>query len=201
MPGDYPTAIEELAESFARLPGIGKRTAERLAMAALDWSQTDLNQFAEELSQLKERVCICEECANLADNTLCRICSSGTRDQSTICVVETPRQIPPIEKCGRYRGTYHVLGGKLAPLDGVDVDDLNVEKLLDRIEKHQVEEIILATSPDVEGEATAAFLAEELRNRFELNISRIAQGVPIGSDLTFADSATMAMAIDSRRRM
>jgi recombination protein RecR len=198
---EYPKAIEELAKSFSALPGIGRRTAERLAMGCLDWDQIDLDEFSEHVKMLKERVKICRECANLADDELCRICSNPQRDKTLVCVVETPRQIPPIEKSGRYKGVFHVLGGRIAPLDGVDVEDLNVETLYGRIERDDVEEVIIATSPDVEGEATATFLAYELRERFELQVSRIAQGVPLGSDLTFADSATMAMAIESRRKI
>ncbi len=198
---EYPKAIEELAKSFAALPGIGRRTAERLAMGSLDWDQEELDVFAEHIRTLKERVKICKECANLADDELCRICSNHERDKTLVCVVETPRQIPPIEKSGRYHGVFHVLGGKIAPLDGVEVRDLNVETLYGRIERDGIREVIIATSPDVEGEATATFLAYELRERFELDVSRIAQGVPLGSDLTFADSATMAMAIETRRKI
>ncbi len=201
MAGEYPQAIEELAKSLARLPSIGKRSAERLAMALLDWDERELHELGVQLAELHNRVHICAECGNLADDEICRICASSHRCPEVICVVENARQIPVIEKCGRYDGLYHVLGGKLSPLDGVEVEDLNVETLYDRIEANEVEEVILATSPDVEGEATAGFLAEELRNRFEIKLSRIALGVPVGSDLTFADSATMAMAIDSRRNM
>jgi len=196
---EYPKAIEELTKNFAALPGIGRRTAERLAMNALDWDQERLELFAENVRTIKERVKICSICGNLADDELCRICLDDERDASLVCVVENPRQIPPIEKSGKYKGTFHVLGGKLAPLDGIDVGDLNVETLYRRIERGTIREIIIATSPDVEGEVTATFLAQELKSRFQLKISRIAQGVPLGSDLTFADSATMAMAIESRR--
>ena len=198
MPGEYPLALENLTEQLNRLPGIGHRSAERLAMALLDWSRDDLQQFALQLAELKDKIKSCSTCGNLADDDSCRICKAQGRNRKLICVVESARQIPVIEKCGRHKGLYHVLGGKLSPLDGIDLKDLNVESLFERIEDTEVEEIILALSPDVEGEATANYLAEELRDHFDIEISRIAMGIPVGSDMTYADAATMAMAIESR---
>lgn len=201
MPGEFPKAIDELAVSLANLPGIGRRTAERLAIAILDWDNVQLQDLSEQIRDLKTNVKICAECGNLADEEICRICASPSRSFEVLCVVETARQIPVFEKSGRFTGLYHVLGGKLAPLDGVEAADLNIDMLFDRIEANETQEVILATSPDVEGEATAGYLAEELNRRFEITVTRIALGVPLGSDLTFADAATIGMAIDTRRQM
>lgn len=196
---NYPKPLQNLAQSLQALPGIGQRTAERLAMALLDWDETDLQDLGAQLAALKSLVTHCTTCGNLAEGDLCRICLSESRDRRLICVVENARQIPVIEKCHRFSGLYHVLGGRVSPLDGVEFDDLNVASLFQRIGEHGVEELIIATSPDVEGEATATYLADETRKQFDIRISRIALGVPVGSDLTFADAATMAMAIDTRR--
>lgn len=199
MAGEFPEPLEQLAHQLGHLPGIGKRTAERLAFAMLDWDEGELRQLGGDIAELKSRVHPCQTCGNLADADLCWICRNPRRNEEVICVVEQARQIPPFEKCGRFQGRYHVLGGRLAPLDGIDVDDLNLASLYRRIEAGDVEEVILATSPDVEGEATAGYLTAQLRERFELKISRIALGVPPGADLTFADVATMAIALDTRR--
>ena len=199
MMEDYPKTLQDLVYSLQALPGIGQRTAERLAMALLDWDETHLHELSDQLRTLKSRVTQCTVCGNLAEGAECRICRNPARDPKIICVVESARQIPVIEKCRRFAGLYHVLGGRVSPLDGVEFHDLNVETLFERISEHGVTELIVATSPDVEGEATATYLGDETRRRFDIQISRISLGVPVGSDLTFADSATMAMAIDNRR--
>jgi recombination protein RecR len=196
----YPKALDDLALSLKQLPGVGKRGAERLALALLDWDQQRLDQLADQLAHLRERVRPCDICGNLADSEHCRICQDASRETDVICVLEDARQVIAIERCGRFRGKYHVLGGKLSPLDGVDFEDLNTDSLMERLSAGGIREIIIATSPDVEGGATAAYLIEALAP-FDLEISRIATGVPVGSDLSFADSATMATAIDSRRRV
>ncbi len=199
MSNHYPIPIKELSQSLSGLPGIGRRTSERLTLALLDWESDQLKELGELISTLKEKVTYCEICANLADKQSCDICLDPRRNGEVICVVEYPQQIAVIDKCGRYNGLFHVLGGKIDPLANVHAENLRINQLLERIKNNTINEIILATSPDVEGEATAVYLANELREQFQLNISRIALGIPVGSDLTFADSATMAMAIDSRR--
>ncbi|HCN08607.1 MAG TPA: recombination protein RecR [Lentisphaeria bacterium] len=199
MMEDYPKALQDLAHSLKALPGIGQRTAERLAIALLDWDETHLYEFSDQLRTLKSRVTQCTICGNLAEGAECRICRNPARDHKVICVVESARQIPVVEKCRRFAGLYHVLGGRVSPLDGVEFRDLNVETLFKRISEHSITELIIATSPDVEGEATATYLGDETRRQFDIKISRISLGVPVGSDLTFADSATMAMAIDNRQ--
>jgi recombination protein RecR len=201
MMEDYPKALQDLAHSLKALPGIGQRTAERLAIALLDWDETHLHEFSDQLRTLKSRVTQCTICGNLAEGAECRICRNPARDHKVICVVESARQIPVVEKCRRFAGLYHVLGGRVSPLDGVEFRDLNVETLFKRISEHSITELIIATSPDVEGEATATYLGDETRRQFDIKISRISLGVPVGSDLTFADSATMAMAIDNRQPM
>jgi recombination protein RecR len=196
----YPQALLELIATLRRLPGIGNRTAERLALAILDWPAERLEMFGKQLTTLKERIHPCRICGNLADADECRICSDPRRDRGLICVVEQATQIQAIEGSGSFTGVYHVLGGRIVPLDGKGPDDLRLQELLDRAASEEVRELILATSPDVEGEATAAYIARELTGK-NLKITRIAAGVPVGADLSFADAATMAMAMNARHPM
>ncbi len=199
MSNHYPIPIKELSQSLSSLPGVGKRTSERLTLALLDWESDDLRRLGEQISTLKEKVTHCDICGNLAEKELCEVCLNPKRNNDVICVVEYPQQIAAIDNCGRYNGLYHVLGGKIDPLSNIHAENLRINQLIDRIKENNIREIILSTSPDVEGEATAVYLANELKDQFQLNISRIALGIPVGSDLTYADSATMAMALDSRR--
>jgi recombination protein RecR len=196
----YPKGITDLAEQLSRLPGIGKRTAERLAMAMLDWPETELEDLAEAVRNLPERVKFCECCGSFSDSQTCTICSNPHREARLICVLEYPRQVPGFERAGRFSGRYHVLGGRLSPLDGVTADDLRIQELLDRVAELDDAEVILATSADVEGEATAAYLAKRICNEFSnVRVTRIAQGIPVGADLSYTDAATLAMALESRR--
>ena len=194
----YPLALQRLIDFLGRLPGIGRRTAERLALALLDWPDELLQRFGNDLISLKERVVTCPECGNFADEGLCAVCRSPERRRDLICVVEHAAQIAAIEGSGAFRGLYHVLGGKLAPLDGKGPEDLRIEELRQRLVDGTVTEVVVATSPDVEGEATAHFLAGEFAD-LPVTFSRIAAGVPVGADLTYADAATMAMAMGGRR--
>ncbi len=194
---EYPEPLRILIRAFSRLPGIGRRTAERLTLSLLDWPEDQLREFGERLSGLPTAVGYCEKCGNLSDQQLCAICRDPGREPELICVVESPVQIMVIERAGCFRGLYHVLGGRLAPLDGQGPEDLNIEKLLQRLDAESVGELILATGADVEGEATANYL-REIAQRPDLRISRIAFGIPVGGDIGFADSATVAMAISSR---
>ncbi len=200
MPSDsgYPQPIQELVAFLRRLPGIGSRTAERLTLALLEWPEQDLTQFGEALVTLRERICACEVCGNLADTPRCRICRASDRDTARLCVVETAAQIPVIEHSGCYRGLYHVLGGRLMPLEGRGPEDLRMAELHQRLAAGGFAELILATSPDVEGEATASFIAGDCA-KYGVQVTRIAAGVPVGADLSFADSATIAMAMAGRR--
>ena len=197
-PSTYPPALEELIFSLRRLPGIGSRTAERLALALLDWPPHELEQFGALLAGLKTRLRFCEACGNLAEGPLCRVCADPRRQADVICVVEQAGQIPVFERAGCFRGLYHVLGGRIEPLEGKGPGDLRIEPLRRRLESGQVRELILATSPDVEGEATAAYLADAFK-ALPVTISRLASGIPVGADLGFADSATIAVALNARR--
>ena len=196
----YPEALQRLVAYFKRLPGVGGRTASRLALALLDWPDELLAAFGQELGALRANVRWCRICGNLADGEICRICTATGRDHSLICVVEVATQIPVIESAGCYRGLYHVLGGRLLPLEGIGPENLRLPELRERLETGGVVELILATSPDVEGEATAHFLAAEFADT-GVRITRIAAGVPVGADLSYADAATMARALGGRRSL
>ena len=194
----YPKALADVIDTLSHLPGIGRHTAQRLALALLEWSPEELRRFGEQLTVLPTEIVFCEVCGNFSDQETCRICQALDRDHGVICVVEHASQIAVIEACRGHRGMYHVLGGRLVPLEGKGPEDLRLDELSERLADGTVHEIILATSSDVEGEATAHYIAAEFA-RPGLTISRIAAGVPVGADLSYADSATMAMAIGGRR--
>lgn len=196
----YPKIIQELTVLLKRFPGVGARSAERMALGMLEWPDDALSVLSERIGELKERIHPCQRCGNICDSDFCSICSDPKRDPALLCVVESSSQIPVIERSASYRGVYCVLGGKLAPLEGKGPESLDMENLMILASDGEVREVILATSPDVEGEATAAYLAEELQE-FDVTVSRIAAGIPVGADMSCADSPTMAMAINSRRKM
>ena len=196
----YPIALQRLIAYFSKLPGVGRRSAERLALATLAWPENDVAAFADALATIREKIRPCAICGNYAEGERCPVCMDETRAKNVICVVEQPSQIIVLENAGCFRGLYHVLGGKLAPLSGVGPDKLRIAELHERIAAGGVNELIIATSPDVEGEATAHYLADDFASE-ALTISRIAAGVPVGSDLTYADAATLSIAISSRREM
>lgn len=202
MQNSYPDALLELMELLRSLPGVGRRSAERMALAIYKWDEDKLEALSGNLHTLKQRVCLCPECGNLAggkdeNGGLCCICASPLRDASSICVVEEATQIRIIEASGTFKGHYHVLGGRIAPLEGKGIDSISIEALEHRIEQGEIREIILALSPDVEGQATALYLAKRLSGH-EIRISRLAQGLPAGSDLSYADPATIAAALSGR---
>ena len=198
MSSGYPEPLTDLIETLKRLPGIGSRNAERLALALLEWDRERLRVFGDQIGSLQERIRHCAVCGNLSAEEECRICRDPGRSRDRICVVEQPTQIPVIERAGCYRGLYHVLGGRIVPLDGIGPDELRMAELLERVRSGDVREVILATSPDLEGEATASYLASELEN-CGVEVTRIAAGIPVGADLSYADSATVAMALNRRR--
>lgn len=198
----YPQSLEDLMELLRGLPGVGRRSAERMAMNLHSWDESRLQALAEVLSELKKKVGKCSICGNLADvregeKVICPICASPSRDPEILCVVEDTPQIRSIEACGVFRGVYHVLGGRIAPLEGRSVDSISADALEKRLESGTFREIIFALSPDVEGQATAVYLVNRLK-RFGLKTSRLAQGLPAGSDLSFADPATIAAALSGR---
>ena len=199
----YPQALEDLMELLRGLPGVGRRSAERMAMNLHSWDDSRLQALADVLAGLKKKVGKCSICGNLADirpeaeRVICPICSSPSRDPEILCVVEDTPQIRSIEACGVFRGVYHVLGGRIAPLEGRGVESISADALEKRLESGTFREIIFALSPDVEGQATAVYLVNRLK-KFGLKTSRLAQGLPAGSDLSFADPDTIAAALSGR---
>src|ERR687891_780516 len=187
-----PGPINRLIAELAKLPGIGQRTAQRLAFHILRSDEQDANGLAEAIREVKQRVTLCEVCFNLAEGDRCRICADGGRDRSIICVVEEPADVIPIERTHEYRGLYHVLGGALSPIDGVDAEDLKIAELLRRVEGGEVREVVLATNPTTTGEATAHHIADLLRCK--ARITRLASGLPVGADLEHADEVTLGRA-------
>ena len=193
----YPGSITTLIRTLARLPGIGRKTAERLAMHILQQPAEEAHQLARSIVDLKKRLRLCSRCFALSDDDLCRICSDPARDNGTICVVEQPADMASIEKSGAFRGRYHILGGCLAPMDGVGPDDIKITELVGRLAKETVGEIILATGTNVEGESTAAYIAGIL-SPLGVKVTRIASGVPMGGDLKYVDQVTLKRAMESR---
>ena len=193
----YPGSIKNLIRYLARLPGIGQKTAERLAMHILQQPDEEAHQLARSIVDLKKRLRLCARCFALSDDALCRICSDPSRDNGMICVVEQPGDMASIEKSGAFHGRYHILGGCLAPMEGVGPDDIKIAELVVRLEKESVREIILATGTNVEGESTAAYIAGILAP-LGVHVSRIASGVPMGGDLKYVDQVTLKRAMESR---
>lgn len=196
----HAAPIENLIEQFAKLPGIGRKTAERLAFHILNMPKEYAAQMADALLDAKEKICFCEVCQNLTDVSPCAICSDTRRDRSTICVVESPRDVIAMEKMREYKGLYHVLHGALSPMDGVGPDDLQIASLLARIGAGGVNEVIMATNPTVSGEATAMYLSKLLKP-LGVRVTRIAHGLPVGGDLEYADEVTLLRAMEGRREM
>ncbi|HEX6059153.1 MAG TPA: recombination mediator RecR [Gemmatimonadaceae bacterium] len=194
------SAIDDLATELARLPGIGRKTALRLTYHLLKQSPEQCRRLADALLTIGERVKPCARCFNLTEDELCSICRDPRRDAGIICVVEEASDIGAVERAGEFRGTYHVLGGRLSPLDGVGPEDLAIGALLERVAGGAVHEVILATNPSLEGEATALYVQRQLAGR-PLTISRIARGLPVGGDLEYADGVTIAQALSARREM
>lgn len=194
----YPPSLCRLINSLSRLPGIGRKTAERLSGSLLEWSDEQLQDFGQQLQNLHQNVRFCTCCGNFSEGDLCPVCLAPNRQRHLLCVVEQPTQIPVFENACCYQGLYHVLGGKLSPLNGRGPETLRLAELRNRLESGEVKELILATSSDVEGEATAHFLAAEFA-REGLAITRLAGGIPAGADLNYADGATLALAMTGRR--
>ena len=192
-------SVEELVTELTKLPGIGRRTAQRLAFHLLSARPEDALGLARAIEEVKARVRFCRECGNLTEEELCAVCSDPRRDRSLICVVEQPVDVVSVEKTHEYRGLYHVLGGALSPLDGVEPSDLRIQGLLERVATGDVEEVVLATNPTMTGEATAAYLADRLRGKAK--VTRLASGLPVGGDLEYADEVTLGRALVGRREM
>jgi recombination protein RecR len=195
----FSPRVENLVAQLTRLPGVGSRTAHRFAFHLLRVSSEEALALAAAIEEVKERVRFCNECGNLTEDEVCAICLDARRDHSLICVVEHPADLISLERTHEYRGLYHVLGGSLSPIDGVEPEHLRIDELLRRVERNGVQEVVLATNPNMTGEATAHFLADRLRGR--VRVTRLASGLPVGGDLEYADEVTLGRALSGRREM
>ncbi len=193
----YPDPIVKLINSLSKLPGIGKKTAERLALHILHAPNQDAATLAADIIELKNNIKLCTVCFALSDKDLCRICADPLRDKTLICVVENPTDMAAIEKANAFSGTYHILGGALSPIDGIGPDDIRIKELFKRANPEKIKEIILATKTNVEGEATASYILEKLK-KLPIKITRIASGIPMGGDLQYIDPLTMQKAMEKR---
>ena len=194
----FPAALERLTEQFARLPGIGMKSAQRLAFYVLSLPKEDADSFAQAIVDAKNSVRLCPVCQNLTDQELCGVCADPERDHSLICVVAEPKDVIAMERAREYHGVYHVLHGVISPLSHVGPDDLRIRELLTRVSGGEIREVIMATNPDTEGEATAMYIAHLLKP-FDVRVTRLAYGIPVGGHLEFADDATLMRALEGRR--
>jgi len=196
----YAKPIANLIEEFAKLPGIGPKTAQRIAFYIINMPKDSVNRFAETLLEARGKIRYCSVCGNFTDENPCKICSSRERDATTICVVENPRDVVAMEKTREYKGLYHVLHGAISPMDNIGPDDIKIKELLARLKDNTIKEIILATNPNVEGEATAMYISKLLKP-FNIKVTRIAHGVPVGGDLEYADEVTLTKALEGRKEI
>ena len=196
----YTPAVQNLIDELGKLPGVGPKSAQRIAFHLVKLSEQDALRLAHAISEAKEKVRFCERCFNMSDDQFCEICTDQRRDHSLICVVEEPRDVVAVEKTHEYRGYYHVLQGAINPIDGIGPDQLRIRELLHRLQEGTVEEVILCTNPNIEGEATAMYLAK-LIEPLGIPVTRIASGLPVGGDLEYADELTLGRAIEGRREM
>lgn len=194
-----PAPLARLTAELSRLPGIGRRTAQRLAFHLLRTDESEARDLARAIVEMREKVGLCEICFNLAEGPRCRICEDPNRDPALICVVEEPADVIPLERTHEYRGLYHVLGGALSPIDGIDPEDLKITELVRRVDGGGVSEVILATNPTTTGEATASHMADLLRDR--VRVTRLAAGLPVGADLEHTDEVTLGRAMSGRREL
>lgn len=197
---NYAAPIANLIEQFAKLPGIGRKTAQRLAYFVLEMDEVDVDLLSRSIKEAKEKIKLCEKCCNLTDDTLCNVCKSSLRDGSTICVVEGAKDIIAMERSREYKGFYHVLHGTISPMDNVGPNDLKIKELIGRLSSDEIKEIIIATNPTVEGEATALYIAKLIKP-LGVKVTRIAHGIPVGGDLEYFDEVTLSKAMDNRREM
>ena len=195
---EYIESLQRLAEQFGRLQGIGKKNAMKMAFSVLDMTDEDAAEFAKAIIEAKEKIHLCPICQNLTDRDICPICADETRDRKTVCIVSDARVVISMEKVREYKGLYHVLHGVISPMNGTTPDKLKIKELLARIDEGEIEEAIVATNPTVEGEATAMYISRLLKN-FDIKVTRLAYGVPMGSDLEYADEITLYRALEGRR--
>lgn len=196
----YIPAIGRLIDEFAKLPGVGKKSAQRLAFHVVNMEQDQVVNFAEAILDIKRKVRYCEKCFNLTDQTLCDICCDHKRDQEIMCVVESPRDLMAIENTKEFNGLYHVLHGAISPMEGIGPNDIKLKELIVRLQSDETKEIIIATNPSIEGEATAMYISKLLKGT-DIKVTRLAHGIPVGGDLEYADEVTLAKAIEGRRQL
>lgn len=194
----YEGAIQDLIDELGRLPGIGPKSAQRIAFHIIQSERVDVSRLAEVLRTVKERVKFCTECGNISEEELCRICRDPRRENTTICVVEESKDVMAIEKTREFRGKYHVLGGAISPIDGIGPENLRIRELMVRLGNPEISEIIIATDPNLEGEATASYLVRQIKP-LGIKVSRLASGLPVGGDLEYADEVTLGRAFEGRR--
>lgn len=196
----YPKTLNDLIECFKKLPGIGEKSAERMALSTLDMDEDILELFSESLSNVKEKIKRCSICNNLSEDDLCEICKQTDRNKKIICVVEDAKNVILFEKIGSYNGLYHVLDGLISPLDNVNPEDINIDQLINRVKENEIEEVILAVKPSIEGETTSLYISKLLEGE-NVKVSKIAHGVPIGVDMEYIDSLTLEMALEDRKNI
>ena len=194
---NYPKTIRDLIECYKKLPGVGGKTAERMALSTLEMEDDIINLFSDSLKNLKDKIKRCKICNNLSEEDKCEICKQNNRNKNIICVVEEPKNIIMFEKVGTYKGLYHVLDGLISPLDGINPENLNISSLIERIKKEPIEEVILALKPSIEGETTSLYISKLLEKE-NVKITKIAHGIPIGVDMEYIDSLTLEMALEDR---
>ena len=194
----YPKCIRNVIDCFKNLPGIGEKTAERLAFSLIGFSKENLTSFSAAITDIRDKITTCEICGNIADSNICNICSDKERNSNIIFVVEKAKDISLVEKINIYNGKYHVLGGLISPLDGIGPDDININKLIDRIDKESVHEIIMALKPSIEGETTMQYIKKILENK-NVRVTRIATGIPMGTDIEYIDAMTLEFALEGRK--
>ena len=196
----YPRTLQNLIECFQKLPGIGEKTAERLALSTLKLDQDVINVFSEALKDTKTKIKKCSICNNYSEEDTCEICRDNSREQDVLCVVEDPKNIIMFEKIGTFNGKYHVINGLISPLDGINPSDINIPQLLERIKSEGIKEVILAVKPSVEGETTSLYISKMLANT-DVLVSKIAHGVPLGADIDYVDSLTLELALENRKKI
>lgn len=197
---NYPSVLRDLIECFKKLPGIGEKSAERLALSTLKLDDSILNIFSDSLKYVKSKIMRCKICNHFSESDICDICADTNRNHSTICVVEEPKNVILFEKLGTYRGVYHVLDGLISPIDGINPEDIKIQLLIDRVQEGKIQEIIFAVKPSIEGETTTLYITKLLEG-YNVTVSKIAHGVPLGADMDYIDALTLEMALEDRKKI
>lgn len=197
---NYPRSLKNLIECYKKLPGVGEKSAERMALATLELNQEILDSFSNSIKEVKLKTKRCQKCNNFCEDEICEICKDDSRDKKTICVVEDPKNVIIFEKMGSYNGLYHILDGLISPLDGITPEQIKIETLLNRIKQDDIKEIIFAVKPSIEGETTVLYISKLLEN-YDVTVSKIAHGVPMGAEIDYLDSLTLEMALEDRKKV